>query len=124
MRPFFILTRCKSNVVLSEANDREANDPSSRGSTVISLKRQPLKDNFRNMLNHRHNVAPDLRRVQNIGRTVFKSAHDVASNQLRIGKTRGIRQMIGHWGLYRPWLNGNNSNSRRVKPASQPLKEQ
>jgi len=86
-------------------------------------KRQALEDCFRDMFHSSHDVTPNFRRVEDVGRTAFECSYDIAGDALGIGKARGIGHVVGHRSLHRPRLNRNDADAGGMKAAAEPLQE-
>src|SRR5260370_22347032 len=76
-------------------------------------------------MSHRgHHIAPDFWRVEDVGRAAFKGAYYVAGHLLRIGKVRGVRQVVGHGSMDRSGLDGDDTDSGAMKAATESLEEE
>ena len=71
-----------------------------------------------------HDVAPDFRSVEDVRGAAFQGAYDVVGNLLGIGKARGVGHVIGHGGLYRSRLDGDDADASGIEAAAQSLKEE
>ena len=76
------------------------------------------------MLHNSHDIAPDFRSVEDVGRAAFEGAHDIPRNLLRIGEPRGVRQVIGHGTLHRSGLDGDDTDAGRMQAAAESLEKE
>ena len=88
------------------------------------LKRKPFEDCFRDVLDRAHDVPPDLRSVENVGRPALERVHDIASYGFRVGKMGRLREMICHRRLYWAGFDRDDLDAGGMKTAAKSLQEE